>query len=173
VVGDKIDIVEGYITRFTVDAIVNATNNRLLGGGGVDGAIHRLACPGLLEECCTLGGYDTGEVKITQGYRLPAKYVIHAVGPVWQGDDRGEPDLLRAYYRNSLDFARKHGLVSIAFPSISTGSYGSSFEETTRIALKETKTNLERRTTLEQVIFACYPPENATSYRKLYAEIFS
>ena len=172
-VGDKIDIVEGDMTRLAGDAIVTDANNRLLGGGGVDGVIHRASGPELLEECRNLGGCDAGEAKITQGCCLPAKHVIHAVGSVWQGGERREPDLLRACYRNCLGLAREHGLISIAFPSISTGVYGYPFEETTRIALKETKMSLERETSLEQVLFVCYPPENAIPYRTLYAEIFS
>jgi O-acetyl-ADP-ribose deacetylase (regulator of RNase III) len=171
VVGDKIDIVEGDITRLAVDAIVNAANNQLLGGGGVDGAIHLAAGPELLEECRTLGGCNTGEAKITRGYRLMAKYVIHAVGPVWHGGDRGEPGLLRGCYRNSFRLAVENGLPSIAFPSISTGVYGYPLEEATVIAFTETKHFLENDLSMGKVIFACYPPENAAIYRKVCKEI--
>ena len=171
-VGDKIDIVEGDITQLKVDAIVNAANTRMLGGGGVDGAIHRAAGPELLEECRTFGGCETGEAKITRGYRLPAKYVIHAVGPVWHGGDRGEPELLRGCYRNSLRLAVENGLQSIAFPSISTGVYGYPIKEATHVALTETKAYLEKEATIEKIIFACYPPENAAIYHKLLTEIF-
>ena len=171
-VGDKIDIVEGDITRLTVDAIVNAANNRLLGGGGVDGAIHRAAGPELLEECRALGGCATGEAKITRGYQLPAEHVIHAVGPVWHGGNRGEAELLAGCYRNSLRLAVENGLRSIAFPSISTGIYGYPLEAGTCVALSETGNFLENDSSIGKVIFACYPPENATVYRKVCEELF-
>jgi O-acetyl-ADP-ribose deacetylase len=149
---DRIAILEGDITRQHVDAIVNAANSSLLGGGGVDGAIHRAAGPDLVEECRRLGGCPTGEARITGGYRLPARHVIHTVGPVWHGGSHGEDELLASCYRNSLALAAWHGLRTIAFPAISTGIYGFPKDRAARIALRETCTHLAARDLPERVI---------------------
>jgi len=153
---DRIVVVEGDLTLQKVDAIVNAANGTLLGGGGVDGAIHAAAGPGLLRECKKLGGCPTGEARITGGYELPAKYVIHTVGPIWRGGGQDEDGLLAACYRNSLELAEGHGIKTIAFPSISTGAYGFPADRASRIAVGEVKAILERNRTVEKVVFVCF-----------------
>jgi O-acetyl-ADP-ribose deacetylase len=156
VLQDRIEVVEGDIAKQAVDAIVNAANTTLLGGGGVDGAIHRAAGPELLEECRKLGGCATGQAKITKGYRLLAKWVIHTVGPVWRDGQHGEDDLLANCYRSCFALVEKHGIRTIAFPSISTGAYGFPMERAARIAVRETKAFLERKTAAEKVRLVCF-----------------
>jgi O-acetyl-ADP-ribose deacetylase len=157
--GERLIVVEGDITRIAADAIVNAANETLLGGGGVDGAIHRAAGPELLAECQTLGGCESGQAKITGGYRLPAKHVIHTVGPVWRGGAHGEDEVLASCYRESLKLAVQHGLKSIAFPAISCGIYGFPAERAARIAVAEARAFLAGDATLERVIMVCYGDE--------------
>jgi O-acetyl-ADP-ribose deacetylase (regulator of RNase III) len=168
---DRIEIIKGDITRLQVDAIVNAANRSLLGGGGVDGAIHRAAGPELLAETRTLGGCPTGEARITRGYRLPTRYVIHTVGPVWRGGDQGEDALLASCYRNSLKLAVENGIRTIAFPAISTGVYRFPLERATRIALSEVKRFLEQNNSIDKVIFVCFDHHTYEVYQRLAREI--
>jgi len=157
---DRIEIVEADITTLEIDAIVNAANRTLLGGGGVDGAIHRAAGPELREACAKLAGCETGGAKITPGFRLPARYVIHTVGPVWAGGTRGEDRLLALCYANSLDLALHHGLSSIAFPAISTGAYGFPATRAARIAVATVFDGLRTAPSLKRVVFCCFGKES-------------
>lgn len=162
----KIDVLQGDITKLDVDAIVNAANSSLLGGGGVDGAIHRAAGPELLAECRTLGGCPTGEARITGGYRLKARHVIHTVGPIYRGGSQGEAALLASCYKSSLKLAVENGLHSIAFPNISTGVYGYPKEEAAQIAVKAVQDFLATADSLH-VIFCCFDDENLRLYRSM------
>ena len=163
---NKIEVIIGDITEQHVDAIVNAANESLLGGGGVDGAIHRAAGPGLLEECRTIGGCPTGEARITRGYNLPAKWVIHTVGPVWQGGGHNEDNLLGGCYRYSLALAKKVGARTVAFPSISTGAFGFPVERAADIAIKEIAAFLGGNSEIEQVTMVCFSESTYNAYKR-------
>ena len=168
----RIEIIEGDITRQEVDAIVNAANTSLLGGGGVDGAIHRAAGPELLEETREIGGCPTGEARVSKGYRLPAKWVIHTVGPVWSGGNNDEDALLAGCYRNCFREAVKLGIKSIAFPSISTGAYRFPLDRATEIALTEISRLLLNNDTLTKIMFVCFGERVLNSYKETFTRIF-
>lgn len=166
---DPLVLTQGNIVRVAADAIVNAANTSLLGGGGVDGAIHRAAGPELLAECRTLNGCPTGEARITGGYKLPARHVIHTVGPVWQGGHKGERELLARCYRSVFELVERHGLRSVAFPSISTGAYRFPISEAAPIALREIRSALVRLPQLEQVTVVLFSEEDLSVYREALA----
>ncbi len=167
---EKIEVLRGDITILKVDSIVNAANTTLLGGGGVDGAIHRAAGPELLEECRKLNGCSTGEAKITRGYNLPAKYVIHTVGPIWRGGNNNEDKLLRNCYYNSLNLAVENNIKTIAFPSISTGVYGFPFERACKIASKTINEFLQNNESIEKVIFVCFSESDYNNYLRVIGD---
>ncbi len=167
---ERLRLVQADITKQEVDAIVNAANQSLLGGGGVDGAIHRAAGPELLCECRTLGGCATGEARITRGYRLPARHVIHTVGPVWQGGRQSEEELLARCYRSCFALAQEHQLRSLAFPSISTGAYGFPIDRAAPIAIREIQAALTRNPLLEEVVVVCFGSEVYDCYHEAIQE---
>ena len=170
-ISHRLAVIAGDITQQRVDAIVNAANTTLLGGGGVDGAIHRAAGPELLAECRTLGGCATGQAKITRGYKLPAKWVIHTVGPVWQDGLHDEPELLANCYRSCFALVGKYGIQTVAFPAISTGVFGFPMERAARIAMHETTRFLEHNQTVEKVILVCFGTKALESYNAALREI--
>ena len=170
---ERIEISNEDITKLAVDAIVNAANTTLLGGGGVDGAIHRAAGPGLKEECSKLGGCPTGEARITSGHALPARFVIHTVGPVWHGGDSGEPRLLASCYRNSLALATEHGVSTIAFPAISCGAYGYPVDQAAEIAVAEIAGYLQQDEQLQRVILTCFGERVTEAYRQALSKLKS
>jgi O-acetyl-ADP-ribose deacetylase len=166
-----LEVIVADITTLSVDAIVNAANTSLLGGGGVDGAIHRAAGPDLLAECRTLNGCETGDAKITRGYRLPARHVIHTVGPVWQGGDDGEEELLASCYRRSIELCRAHELTSLAFPAISTGVYRFPADRAARIAMATTVDALPGMPALSRVIFCCFSQDSARLHEQAMTSV--
>jgi O-acetyl-ADP-ribose deacetylase (regulator of RNase III) len=170
-ISNRVAVIAGDITQQRVDAIVNAANTTLLGGGGVDRAIHRAAGPELLAECRTLGGCATGHAKITRGYKLPAKWVIHTVGPVWQDGSQGEDELLASCYRSCFALVEQHGIKTVAFPCISAGAYGFPMNRAARIAVRETKDFLQQNQLVEKVILVCFGASALEIYRMALQEV--